>query len=287
MARDFDIYQHVTDQMIEHLESGKDVPWKKGWAAAPTNYTTKKPYSGINVLQCWLSGEKHEFGSNYWLTFNQARKLKATVKKGSKSTMILFWKQSTKSEAWKEKERKNGVENSDDTYLVLRYYRVFNIEQTDIDIQNGVQEPPQLASIVDTLRSRHDLTLTLNPGRACYRPDTDVVSLPSTTSFDSDLEYAGTLCHELIHWTAPRLGRTITTKDTAKYAFEELVAEIGAAMMLARLGIVGDAMDENHGAYVKGWLGALKNDKKYIFKAASQARAAVDFLMTEKEEVEA
>ena len=55
----------------------------------PRNFSTGRPYRGINVMLLWSSC----YSSPFWLTFNQAKELKGTVRKGEKGTQIVFYKQ--------------------------------------------------------------------------------------------------------------------------------------------------------------------------------------------------
>lgn len=121
------VYDIITQNIIEKLEAGT-VPWRKPWAAgkAPQNFISKKPYRGINafILNC------AEFASPYWLTFKQAQDKGGSVKKGSKSTAIVFWKFNEY-----KKTDSDGNETTKNVPFV-RYYRVFNLEQTE-----GIEAP--------------------------------------------------------------------------------------------------------------------------------------------------
>jgi antirestriction protein ArdC len=70
---------------------------------------------------------------------------------------------------------------------------------------------------------------------------------------------------------------------SADYAFEELVAELGSAMCCATTGIE-NTVREDHSKYIKNWLKALKDDKKFIFTASSHAQKAVDYLYSFQEQ---
>jgi antirestriction protein ArdC len=116
---------------------------------------------------------------------------------------------------------------------------------------------------------------------AYFHPATDTIRLPAFESFRDAESYYSTLGHEHVHWTGgeKRLNREFGTrvKETAKYAAEELVAELGAAFLCADLGITLN-IREDHASYIDFWLKALKEDKRLIFTAASQAQKAVDYL---------
>jgi len=114
------VYEIITEKIVEELKRG-DIPWHQPWVGGrPKNLISKKDYNGINVflLSC------QRFASPYWVTYNQAQELGGNVKKGEKSTMIVFWKQ------FKVKDDTDG-EITEKTIPLLRYYRVFNVEQCE------------------------------------------------------------------------------------------------------------------------------------------------------------
>ena len=122
MAANSLAYQVITDKIIEKLEQGT-IPWHQPWSAEmPKNVVSKKEYRGINVFMLGCMG----YANPYWLTFKQAKALGGHVRQGEKSTPVVFWK-------WIEKENDDGEKES---YPVLRYYRVFNIDQCE-DIAEG------------------------------------------------------------------------------------------------------------------------------------------------------
>jgi antirestriction protein ArdC len=100
-------------------------------------------------------------------------------------------------------------------------------------------------------------------------------------SFRSTESYYATVAHELTHWTRheTRLNRDFGRKryGDAGYAMEELVAEIGAALLCADLGITPETRTD-HAAYIASWLTVLRNDRRAIFNAASHAEKAVDYV---------
>ena len=119
------VYQYVTEAICQLLDEGV-CPWRKPWKGGgpPSNITTGSGYRGINNLLLRHPGELFE--SRFWLTFNQAKKLGAKVRKGSKSTMVVFWKVD-------RKEVEQDGETTERRRAILRYYRVFNADQVDFD----------------------------------------------------------------------------------------------------------------------------------------------------------
>jgi antirestriction protein ArdC len=63
------------------------------------------------------------------------------------------------------------------------------------------------------------------------------------------------------------------------YAFEELVAELGAAFLSASLGLPIADLQESSAAYLSSWILGLKASPRVLFTVASQAQQAVDFIL--------
>lgn len=280
-----DIQQEVTDRIVAALERGV-VPWKKPWRTAgmlPTSVASGKPYRGINVMLLAWAQMLGQYESPYWLTFRQAKAHGGSVRKGEKGTTVVFWKPIEVADETAPKGKKS--------VLILRYYTVFNLQQTD-----GVELPPRFVSPLEgrekvevlpaldaILADYADGPAVVNAkqDRAAYSPTTDTITLPSLEQFDNPGEYAATVLHEVVHSTGhkSRLDRFAVNGEpqhfgSERYAREELVAEIGAAMLAAHSDIQKD--DEQTAAYVASWLGALRNDKSLVMRAAQQAQKAVD-----------
>jgi len=274
-----DVYQIVNDRIIDLLEQGV-VPWHKPWSggrdAAPANLVSKKPYRGLNV---WLLGSMG-YSSPYWVSYKQATELGGQVRKGEKSTLVVYWKMlETIDKDTKEKK----------VIPMLRYYNVFNVTQCDnlkypevegvkVNDFNPIDEAEKIVANMQKAP-----VITHNEQRAYYRRDTDLVNMPVKGSFDKPEEYYNTLFHELTHATGheSRLGRfqdKVSRFGDSNYAKEELVAEMGASYLCAVAGIVERTID-NSAAYISNWLTKLKNDKKLVVSAAGKAHAATDFIL--------
>jgi len=284
-------YQEVTDKLIEALENGT-VPWRKPWRTAtvgfPTNLVSGKEYRGINVFV--LSVLAREFGSRYWLTFNQAKKLKGSVRRGEKGTRVYFF-----SMLEKEINDKDSGEVVKKRIPMWRSYTVFNAEQCDglqhprlVQEMTGVKEAPVSAieagdAIVDGWSDCP--AINYGGGSAFYRRSTDDITVPNRDRFETAEGYYSTLFHECVHATGhkDRLGRLGLSESAAfgdkVYSKEELVAEFGAAFLCARAGIEQDGTIENSAAYIDGWLKKLKSDVRVAIEAASQAQKAVDLIV--------
>lgn len=278
------VYQIVTDRIIAQIEeaiaNGDVLPWDKPWNVNSTavNYVSQKPYRGINV---WLlrGGE--------WITWNQICELqkhdpKIHLKKGSKSSIVVYFN---------FKEYKGEEDDEAKRIPFLRYYNVFNISDVEglESRRNTVtfdHEPLEEAErITSDYVSRSGLTLTYQvQDRAFYRPITDEVCIPPIDRFERLEEFYSTLFHELTHSTGhtKRLNRSMGTAcfGSEDYSKEELVAEMGAAMLCGRVGI-DNATANNSAAYLQNWLSAIKADVTLLVSAAGKAQKAVDYIMNE------
>lgn len=283
-----DVYTIVTERIIAQLESGV-ASWRKMWRGGdtPRNLISKKPYRGVNLL---LLGST-AFTSPYWLTFNQVQQRGGRVRKGAKSELVIFWK--IFSDAQGENAEGSGDGRTSKRPPMLRYYRVFNVEQTEglekhIPVQNTEQETfapiESAARIIERMPLappiRHD------EPRAFYSPVRDYVNMPKPEAFDSPTDYYAVAFHELTHATGheTRLNRAGVAGSSAlapfgspDYSREELVAELGSAFLCAEAGINNTL--ENSAAYLQGWLDVLKADSRLIVTAASAAQRAADFIL--------
>lgn len=273
---------------MELLEQGT-IPWKKPWNAQsnyPKNFISGKKYQGVNVfmLAC------NEFSSPYWMTFKQCQDKGGHIIKGSKSTPVIFWKWLDKKDAPTE-----GENCTNGKIPMLRFYSVFNIEQTE-----GITPPPAeethntfnpittAEKVVADLPQKPDIKYGGN--RAYYLVGLDYIQLPHQHTFHSPEEYYSTLFHELGHATghANRLGRKSILEPSYfgshEYSKEELVAECCSAFVSGHCGIEQKTL-ENSAAYIQGWLKALKNDKTLLVQAAAQGQKASDFILNVKPDV--
>ena len=283
------IYEMITNRIVDQLATGS-IPWKKSWNSkqrAPRNLISGKIYNGINVF---LLASAH-FSSPYFLTFKQASEKGGMVRKGEKGLPVIF-------RSFTEKPDKETGELKKVAFL--RYYTVFNTSQIDglTDIPETVAENMDEEANFEAAQEivngmPHAPAIRHGFSRACYSPSADEVSLPNKGAFTGLSEYFSTAYHELSHSTGheSRLDRRNSKEIRAfgdmEYSKEELVAEFSAAFLCAEAGI-SQAVIENQGAYIQGWLKALKNDNKLLISAAAQAQKAADFMMGRLEvEVEA
>lgn len=286
-----DTYQVVTDRVIAALEAGT-VPWHRPWDASvglPRSLSTGRPYRGVNIFLLALSGLAAGYASPLWGTYKRIKERHGQVRKGERGTLVILWKPIV------TKDRDTG---EDKKIFLLRGYTVFNAEQADWEeghepavkgpvlteherieaaeeIAKGYPNPPHI--------SEHD-------SQAFYVPATDTVSLPPLIAFDGPGEYYSTKFHELIHSTGhtSRLNRAGVTKGefgvfgSTTYSKEELVAELGAVILLGTAGIDQPEIFKNNAAYIQHWLSVLREDNKILISAAAQAQKAADHILGTK-----
>ena len=274
------VYEIITNQILAELERG-NVPWRKPWRVLPpANLISKKPYRGINVFLLGFAG----YGSQYWLTFGQAKQLGGNVRRGEHGTKIVFWKFNTY-----ETETADG-ETEERKSAFLRYYTVFNLEQTE-GLKALLELPPAfpIESAEEIVKRMPNPPAFEQDSRAAYIPSLDVVTMPSRTAFDSQEEYYSTIFHELTHATghAKRLGREGFDKPqqfgSDSYSKEELIAEMGSAMLCGVAGIEQSTL-ANSAAYLKSWIARLRADSKLVISAASAAQKAADYIRGESKD---
>lgn len=283
------VYEIVTESIIKQLESGV-VPWKRPWVTEfPKSLRSLKEYRGLNVLMLASQG----YSSPYWLTLNQANSLGGKIRKGEHSTLVTFWKRSpyTKRDVETgEEERRNG--------FLLRYYRVFNVEQTEgIAAKLGLSSAPvkripdidQCERILSQMPRKPSITMS---SMAWYKPFTDVVGLPPRDTFDSAESYYATSFHELSHSTGhpSRLGRfdgaaNPTHFGSDSYSKEELIAELSSAFLCGIAGISPSTLGQS-ASYLQSWIGRLRGDSRLLVSAASAAQKSADFILGKSHEQE-
>jgi len=288
-AQRIDVYTQVTNTIIAAIEAGAgnwQMPWHRAGEGLnrPVNIDTNNAYRGINVVSLWASAQARGFGTGTWGTYRQWQNNGCQVRKGEKSSLVVFYK-----ELDFETENAETGETEQGTRLMARASWVFNADQVDGYEAPQLPEPKDPVQVIDTAERFITATgATVRHGgtRAFYRPSDDTIQMPERERFlgtgtsSATESYYATLLHELTHWTgaSKRCDRQFGKRfgDDA-YAVEELVAELGAAFLCADLGVTLTPRPD-HAAYIDNWLKVLKADKKAIFTAASQAAKATDFL---------
>lgn len=277
------VYEMVTDRIIAELEKGR-IPWKRTWTGTKEgafNRISKKPYSLLNQILLMKDGE--------WATFKQWTDLGGHIRKGEKSSFVVFWKIQPYEDV-----------NADGEKVIkqiplLRYYNVFHISQVD-----GVEpltkeelketEPIEAAErIKEAYKERENIQIIETvTNKAFYAPAADYIQVPCREQYENANEFYSTLFHEITHSTGhkTRLDRFANDEKVAfgseSYSKEELVAELGSAMILNQIGIETPKTFKNSAAYIQNWLQVLKNDSKFIVSASSKAEKAVQFIIGEQ-----
>jgi len=289
MNTSFDIYEMVTNLIIERLEKGV-IPWQMPWKAEvrlPQNMVYRKVYRGFNFWLLLTVADK--FGSPYFLTFNQVKELCGHVMKGEKGFPVVFWKVL-------EKEEKDG---SIDQVPFLRYYTVFNLKQTEGIDESKIPASEAYDHDFDPIAQAAQLIecwtdcpeIRFDQSHAFYSPSGDYIGMPNPRTFFKDEQFHNVLFHECIHGAghSSRTGRHDKFPDYEFgshencYALEELVAEMGAAYLCHLTGIQNSTID-NSAAYIKSWISKFKEDKKMLLIASSMAQKAVDYILEHQSE---
>lgn len=282
-----DIHQEVTDRIIAMLETGTR-PWAKGYSGAAFSpmqlplRVTGEAYKGINVLMLWCTAHEKAYTGRTWMTFRQAKELGGSVRKGEKSTPVVYFQKLAIDDPEHEQADANGQRH----IPMLKTFAVFNVDQIDGLPERYTPEPAadhgtapiaELEAFVQGTGAR----VIIDGRNPCYAPGPDTIHMPAINRYPEAERYYADLLHELTHWTGhkSRLDRDQKgyRQDREAYAFEELIAELGASFLAAELGTEAEPR-EDHAAYLASWLKVLKADKRAIFAAAARAQAAADYL---------
>jgi antirestriction protein ArdC len=273
------VYRIITERILAQLEQGV-APWRKPWhAIAFPRFITGHRYRGINVFLLASQG----YASPFWLSRKQIVQREGKIRDGERHTKVVFWTQRTVV------DEASGDEK---TVPLLRYYRVWNLEQTE-----GVKVPQAVADF-DTSRpaptpaQRHHAAAAIVTGyphpptiresgdEAWYRPGDDLVNVPPQASFDDLDDYYATLFHELGHSTAhrSRLARDCDyVFGSHSYGREELIAEMTSAFLAAEAGI--ETTMPNSAAYLASWIATISEDVRAVVVAAGAAYRAADLIL--------
>lgn len=293
------LYDEVTARIIGELEAGR-FPWVQPWGqpdadggtigpGLPRNALTARRYSGINVLILWGAVIEHGYPSQGWLTFKQALEAGGAVRKGERGTTVVYADRFTP-----EAEKARAVETGGDAKTIpfLKRFTVFNVAQCE-GLRPGLAPDPiplperQIVPVAEEVIAASGIDFRVGGDRAFYVPAQDYVQVPPQPAFFQQINYYRTCLHELTHATghASRLARNLTTGfGTRDYAREELVAEMGSAFLCAALGIVPTV---RHADYLANWLDVLREDNRAIFRAASAASKAADWLLARHADAQA
>ncbi len=302
-----DAYARVTDAIVVAIEAGvaKGRDWRMPWHRRrdaggspflPVNVASRAAYRGINTLALWAAAEARGYPAGLWGTYRQWAEIGGQVRKGERATTIVFWRFPQTMGANDDgggTEGTGGAGDGDDIPRRgpwARAYAVFNAAQVDgaelpADTAPHLPEEERIGAAEAFFAHLTAPEVRHGGTAAFYAPATDHVQLPAFADFRTAEGYYGTRAHEIVHATGhpSRLARDLSGRfGSAAYAAEELVAEIGAAFLLAALGLATEPR-EDHARYVAHWLDLLRGDRRAVFTAASRAQAAADFLLAEGE----
>lgn len=280
------LYAEVTARVIGELEQGR-LPWVQPWDGAacgctmPENGATGRRYSGINILILWGAVIERGYSSQRWLTFRQALNLGGHVRRGEKGTVICYADRFTPKT---EEERARDEDREARQVAFLKRFTVFNVDQCD-GLPDEVTQAPQLPEERETIPHAEALIsatgadFRIGGAQAFYAPGADFVQVPPQQAYPEQINWYRTALHELGHWTGhrSRLDRDFSGRfGSRSYAREELVAEMASAFVCASLSITPTV---RHADYLAAWLEVLREDEKAIFRAASAASKAADYLL--------
>jgi antirestriction protein ArdC len=280
------LYDEVTARIVGELEAGR-VPWVQPWGSAgigpalPRNALTARAYSGVNVLILWGEVIAKGWPSQSWLTFRQALDAGGCVRKGERGTVVVYADRFVP-----EAEKVRAAESGGDAKAIpfLKRFVVFNVAQCE-GLREGLASDPaplperEIIPVAEEVIAASGVDFRIGGDRAFYVPSLDFVQVPPQPAFFEQVNYYRTCLHELTHATghASRLGRDLTNAFGSKdYAREELVAEMGSAFLCAALGIEPTVRQAD---YLASWLEVLREDNRAIFRAASAACRAADWLL--------
>jgi antirestriction protein ArdC len=290
------LYDEVTNRIVAELEAGR-FPWVQPWGRAsasgaagaavglPRNAVTGRAYAGINVLILWGALIEQAYPSQGWLTFRQCRDAGGCVRKGERGTTIVYADRFTP-----EAEKARAADTGDAARAIpfLKRFTVFNRAQCDGLPASLVPDPVPLSArqvvpVGEELIAASGIDMRIGGDKAYYVPSLDFVQLPPQPAFFHPIDFYRTAFHELCHASGhgSRLARKLDNEFGSKdYGHEELIAELGSAFLCARLGIVPTV---RHADYLGCWLDTLRADSRAIFRAASAAGKAADWLLARRD----
>jgi len=284
-------YQEITDKIVAELEQGR-VPWVQPWGAVktalglPQNAATGRHYTGINILILWDAAVARGFATQRWLTYRQALGLGGHVCAGERGTTVFY---ADRFVPHTERERAAEAGEEPEAIPFLKRFTVFNVAQCDglpeqVAGNLVARSEPDVEPDAEALIAATGADFRIGGTEAVYVPNGDFIRVPPQAAFFAPIDYYRTCFHELGHWTGhkSRLGRDQSSGfGSALYAREELVAEMASAFVCASLGIVPTV---RHADYLGSWLAVLREDNRAIFRSASAASKAADYVLALRSE---
>ena len=283
--------EQAAERIIQQLGRGA-APWQRGWKkprgaeAPPLNPVTGTRYQGLNAIVLRAEATERGYSDPRWLTYQQARKLGARVRKGERGTQVEYWQYPPKGEAM---SRGAPAEEEPGTPRIIhRTYTVFNAQQCEKMQEREYERVPdwEASERAERLLQESGVKIEHQYGNsAYYRVSEDKIVLPGQEQFRTYEAYYATALHEMGHWTGHRgrLDRETLHEGIKEgfgseaYAKEELRAEMTSMTVNGVLRLPHDP--ERHASYVNSWIKALKNDPNELRRAAGDAGAAAAYLL--------
>lgn len=286
MSNNTETYERVTNQILSLIDADELMPWQKSWkgnSEFARSMSSGKLYNGVNRWMLTLLAQANGW-SPWFGTYKQISELGGQVRKGEKSTIAILWKPMLKL---------NPVSGLEESFMLLRTFNIFSASQADGLPEKFYAKPEPAefeldmtaAEIFEQYVSAQEIKVTYGGDSACYSPITDSIRLPHAESFFSADAFHATSFHEAAHSTgaASRLNRPGVTEfdrfGSHQYSREELIAELGSALVMGALGLDKPNLVENQAAYLKHWKAALKDDPQAIVWAAGRAERAADMIL--------
>lgn len=295
--KQFNVYEMVTKTILQSMMRG-DIPWRNVWTAKKehehpfVNHFTGKPYSFLNTLLLQKPGR--------YATIKQINEKKGTVNKGAKSCPVIYWGEYIPKEK-KEEAKRIEEEGGDISSLKVKFpkfYRVFNIDDTSLKdtVKPAVQEEktmekaqsPTLLADTAILCYRNEYGVTVNDeaNEISYDIGTDTVCVPRKEEFTYEEDWYAALCGQLVHSTATesRCARATEAKKLSAGEVsvkEELIAEIGASMVLSAAGLTRKETKTQTAAVCAKWIAEMENDYRLIVTASYGAEKAAKLILGE------
>ncbi|MEM9008022.1 MAG: zincin-like metallopeptidase domain-containing protein [Cyanobacteria bacterium P01_F01_bin.86] len=281
-----DKFQLIAHKLLQLMEQGT-LPWRRPWHVTPcANALTQHRYQGLNPLLAQIDVMSSDYDTTLFAGFSQAKAKGWKLRKGSKATWLRWG-----GVVSKEEEDALTGEVKAKFFTTVKWLQVFNLDcfddsEADLKLADviakfqGPQNPDPRIDEAETLIAAQEADIHHGSGKACYVPSKDQIHLPHFEAFSSAELYYSTAIHELTHWTGhrSRLDRKLQNRfGSSAYAFEELVAELGAAFVCNELGTTPAL--EHHASYLEGWISIIKSDHKAFFKAISLAQKAATLLL--------
>jgi antirestriction protein ArdC len=274
------VYGIVTEQILEQLRKGV-APWLKPWkpGQSPRRWVVNEPYRGVNLLLLEQGGE--------YATFKQIKEAGGEIKPEEMKNYSYSVFHSKVTGSKKNKDEDEEESEGGGSYWVLKYYRVWEINKQCTGLASKREIEPVTEPVNVLIDPAEDLIknfadappIRFKSGRAFYSPGQDFVSVPPKEDFYMIEEYYKTLFHELVHSTGhpKRIGREFGKKfGDELYSKEELIAEMGAAMLCGVAGL--EHTIETSASYLSSWINALEGDERLIVNAASGAQKAAEYI---------